>query len=426
MALVGGKNYLPDPGFDQGYHFPLDGGHKGYGIPPVVGWDPEEFMGEGSTDSRDFYLQNFMGPWDILEVQNLYESWQRTPGRALRVSSNDDGGKYLNWWVPVSTSRTYLLRYAKKVLGVGGNGTLFIKILWATAQFGLSFAQTDVGKDDRSTQVYTYEQAIIPPSIANGWPADATWARVLIYANGQGAGSTIDAFIDDVEFSILVEPPTLGVDPGDSDPGSVESEVGVWMYDALEPLAVKDEQLGYPLLALADGIGSMFQPTYDIVSDPNILLDPDRTPIDWIPWLAQFVGQPLPGDKVPDETPTAYRSRMLPYIKDPPHRRRGTVPSILEEVRKFLIPGANVYAIERQGGNMYIGSIGVVASQLLAGATVAQIQARIEQIQPAGRMITVTAITGGDWLSLRTTHTDWADVLSTYDDWAEVKANPTL
>lgn len=429
MALLAGKNYLPDPGFDQGYNFPRDGGHKGWKVPPIIGWDPEEFMGPGATDSRDWYLQNWIGPWGTLEVQDLYESWQRTPGRALRVANNYSGGTYLDWWIPVIAGRNYLLRYAKKYVNSDEvHGSLYLRILWTTSQGGLSFATTDIGADDNlNGQVYKYEEVIRPPSIEDGWTVDATWARVMIYANGRGGpDASFDAYLDDVEFSILVEPPTTGVDPEGDDQGSVESEVGVWLYDALEPLQVHEERLGYPLLGFCDGIGSMFQPTYDIVSDPNILLDPDRTPVGWIPWLSQFVGQPLPGDQLPNETPQSYRARMLPYIKDPPHRRRGTVPAILEEVKKFLIDGANIYAVERQGGNMYVGSIGVVSAQLKPGATIPQIQARIEEIQPAGRLITVTAITGGDWLSLRTTHTDWADVLSTYDDWAEVKSNPTL
>jgi hypothetical protein len=429
MALTSGKNYLPDPGFNQGYHFPRDGGSRGWNVPPVVGWDPGEFIGPGSYDTRDYYIQNNMGDWDTLEVQDLYEPWQKTPGRALRLANSYSGGSYLQWWVPVIPGRNYVLRYAKKYVSSDEvHGSLYVRILWATKQQGTSFAITEVGADDNANNtVYKYEEVISPPTVEDGWPVDATWARVTIYANGRGGPDAyFDAFLDDVEFAILVEPPTMGVGRDDDDPGSVQSEVGVWMYDALEPLHVHEERLGYPLLGFCDGIGSMFQPTYDIVSDPNILLDPDRTPISWIPWLAQFVGQPLPGDQLPDETPTAYRIRMLPYIKDPPHRRRGTVPAILEEVKKFLNPGANVYAVERQGGNMYVGSIGVVTSQLKAGATIAQIQARIEKIQPAGRLITVTAITGGDWLSLRTTHTDWADVRSTYHDWAEVRSNPTL
>jgi hypothetical protein len=201
--------------------------------------------------------------------------------------------------------------------------------------------------------------------------------------------------------------------------------VGLDLYQAMEPLTFAEERLGYPLLAFADAIGGMFQPLLDIVDDPNILLDPDRTLVGWLPWLGQFVGQQLKGDQLPTESNEAYRARVAPLIKNPPHRRRGTVPSIVDEVRSFLNPPGDIYTVERQGGNMYIGAIGVVTAQIKSGFAVADIQARVNEIEPGGRIITVSGISGATWQALRDTHTDWSDVQSTFTDWAEVKSNPT-
>jgi len=432
MPFTTGRNYLPDSGFTNGWRFPDDGGSNAWGVPPVIGFDPEEFMGEGATGTRADNFHDWLGDiWDFLEVEPLYESWQKTPGNALHIATSDAGGNYLNsGWVPIVPTRRYVLSYGKKIVDAYlPYARLYIQVFFYNQARTVQTGQLNVGEFDNAIGVYQYDHIFTPPSIASGASQDSYWARVRIKTMGAGGGSfgaNVNGYLDDIQLSAAVEPPSETTTPGKVDPGSVESEVGVWMYDALQPLQTHEERLGFPLLAFCDGIGSMFQPIYDIVADANIMLDPDRTPVGWIPWLAQFVGQPLPGDQLPDEQDAAYRARMTPYIKDPPHRRRGTVPAILEEVKKFLVPGANVYAVERQGGNMYIGSIGVISSQMLAGATLAQIQARVEQIAPAGRIITVTEITGGDWLSLRTTHTDWADVLSTYDDWAEVKANPTL
>jgi hypothetical protein len=427
MTLAIGKQFLADPAFEQGWSTSGDGGSRAWSIPPLVGYDETEW---GYTTREDVLANMNM---DVLEVQPSFESWQVTPGHALRASSSYAGGeiRFITPKIPISPTRRYVISYRKKIIGSDLHGRAFVRVSWFAFNGTTARGWNDIGRDDFDYggphPFYAYEEELRPPGVEDGWADGSYYAQVQICFNGAGGGGSgafIDALIDDVRFSILSADvleqgaPLETTDPSD--------EVGGWLYDALAPLQAHEDRLGYPLLAFCLGIGAMFQPVYDIVSDPNILLDPDRTPPGWVPWLAQFVGQPLPGEQLPSESPEAYRLRMAPYIKNPPHRRRGTVPAILEEVKKFLVDGANVYAVERQGGNMYVGSIGVVSSQLKPGMTIPMIQARIEEIQPGGRLITVTAITGGDWLSLRTTHTDWADVRTTYTDWAQVKANPTL
>jgi hypothetical protein len=125
------------------------------------------------------------------------------------------------------------------------------------------------------------------------------------------------------------------------------------------------------------------------------------------------------------ETDAAYRTAVLPDLLNPPRRRRGTVPAIVEVVQRYLNSPKTVFTVERQGGNMYVGAISVLNSQIGAGHTVAEIQAAVNAVSPAGRIITVSGITGGDWLSLRNTHATWTAVRSTFTDWAEVRSNPT-
>jgi hypothetical protein len=208
------------------------------------------------------------------------------------------------------------------------------------------------------------------------------------------------------------------------------TQVGGWVYDSLAPLAVYDKERGYPLAFWTDAIGAMFQPVLDLVDDPEILLDPNRTPVGWLPWLGQFVpgGGPIRPQRATGsspETDSAYRASVLPDLLDPPSRRRGTVPAIVEVVQRYLVAPRTVFTVERQGGNMYVGTISVLSSQIAAGHTVAEIQAAVNKVAPAGRIITVSAITGSNWQALRDTHTDWADVRSTFTDWAEVRSNPT-
>jgi hypothetical protein len=72
--------------------------------------------------------------------------------------------------------------------------------------------------------------------------------------------------------------------------------VGFGVYEALRPIADPyDPSRGYPLLAYALGIGSMLQELEDIVDHPEYLLDPDKTPAKWVPWLGQFIDAGIPG-----------------------------------------------------------------------------------------------------------------------------------
>lgn len=125
------------------------------------------------------------------------------------------------------------------------------------------------------------------------------------------------------------------------------------------------------------------------------------------------------------ETDAEMRARVSPEIKNPSHYRRGTVPAIMDEVTKRLNTGATAFITERVASSAYNGTIAVLNSSIKAGETVATIQAAVNKVKPAGRIITVSGITGGDWQSLRDTHTDWNDVRSTFVDWAEVRSNPT-
>lgn len=214
-------------------------------------------------------------------------------------------------------------------------------------------------------------------------------------------------------------------------PEPAMTTVGGWIYDSLRPVAEPyDEARGYPLAVYADAIGAMFQPVLDLVDDPSALVDPNRAPVDWLQWLGQFVpgGSPIrPQRKTggSPETDADYRSAVIPNLIDPPSRRRGTVPAIAQNVQQFLNPPKTVITVERVGGNMYIGTISVISSQIRPGYTIADIQARVNAIQPAGRIITVSGITSSNWQALRDTHATWTAVRSTFADWAEVRSNPT-
>src|SRR5687768_9401506 len=111
--LIAGQQYLPDVGFEEGYNFPGDGGSRGWGVPPVLGYDEVEF-----GDTRENWLAG--RSYTVLETQPLFEDWQQTPGNALRVETSEVGGVYMDRTIPILPSRRYLLSFGKKILSVGG------------------------------------------------------------------------------------------------------------------------------------------------------------------------------------------------------------------------------------------------------------------------------------------------------------------
>lgn len=78
------------------------------------------------------------------------------------------------------------------------------------------------------------------------------------------------------------------------------STFGQQLYDDMQPLAYQDAQLGWPLLTLCGGMGTVFQPIDDLCRDTthsgpgwSQVMDVDWCPGPLLPWLGQFVGVPV-------------------------------------------------------------------------------------------------------------------------------------
>ena len=163
----------------------------------------------------------------------------------------------------------------------------------------------------------------------------------------------------------------------------------------------------------------MFQELDDIVNHPEDLVQPDRAPAKWLPWLGQFIGAGIP----PGGSGNVDADRAA--IKDPPRRRRGTVDAILEEVSVGLQPGAVIFYSERDvGGSAYHGQITVRQSDLRPGESLSTIRTRVLRAKPSLVLIDVYVTTGGDYAALRTTHATYAQVTSVFKDYDEVRRNP--
>lgn len=171
----------------------------------------------------------------------------------------------------------------------------------------------------------------------------------------------------------------------------------------------------------------MLQPILDIVDDGDdgepgwsVILDADRAPVEWLPWLAQFVGVRL----IAGLTEEAKRLR----IKGTGGFKRGRPESIRNAARQFLIgpdgtpESATVDLVERPGGNAYRMQLTVLASEVPPGVTADTIRKAVLEQKPGGIVLNpVSIVEGDDYLTLRDDNASYDDVDSRYTDYTDAE-----
>lgn len=193
------------------------------------------------------------------------------------------------------------------------------------------------------------------------------------------------------------------------------------LYSALRPLAEADEANGWALAHVCVAIARMLDTVADLSRDDEargrpgwaIALDPDATPAEWLPWLAQFVGVTVPVS-LPED---ARRLR----IRETDGFKRGTPAAVRGAARQHLTGTGTVYLTERHG-SPYLVTVATVAGETPSPAAV---NAALQQQKPAGLILTHAVVVGGDFNALRDTHPDFADVTATFSDFDDLRADPT-
>jgi hypothetical protein len=113
------------------------------------------------------------------------------------------------------------------------------------------------------------------------------------------------------------------------------------LYDAMQPLAQRDEELGNPLAAFCEAIGVPFEwvVTYALDSDTatgwSLLMSPWTCPAEGLAWLGQFVGVKL----VPGSSEASQRQQIaahLGFARGTPGAIRGAVGATLTGTKTVL------------------------------------------------------------------------------------------
>lgn len=183
------------------------------------------------------------------------------------------------------------------------------------------------------------------------------------------------------------------------------------LYASLAPLAGEDDANAWALAKFCAALGVMFQPIEDVSSDTaegpgwSAVVDVDRAPDSWLPWLAQFVGVTV----VPGSTPAEQRVR----IKGTDGFSRGTPDALRAALAPTLTGSKTVYFRERDAGDAYRLEVVTVASQTPdAAASEAALRAQ----KPGGIVLAFRTTTGQDYEEIATQGT-YADVRDLYPDY---------
>jgi len=211
----------------------------------------------------------------------------------------------------------------------------------------------------------------------------------------------------------------------------VVSDAAERLWSSLGPWMRADgEDTGWALLTLCEGFIGQAQSILSIVEDDDdgnpgwsSVMDVDRAPVEWLPWLAQFVGVRMVAGL--DEAAMRLRIRSADGFD------RGTPESIKAAARQFLIgpdgthDTATVDLIERHG-SAYRLTVTVHEAELMPGVTADQIYAAVREQKPAGLILNPVSVVGGDdYLTLRDENASYTAVRSRYTDYGDVETPMT-
>src|SRR4051812_28505950 len=117
------------------------------------------------------------------------------------------------------------------------------------------------------------------------------------------------------------------------------------LYAAMDPLAWLDGTVGWSLAHFCAAQGVMFQDVEDLARDTaegpgwSVVMDVERCPDDWLPWLAQFVSVVI----IPGSTPAQMRAQIIARLG----WQRGTPAAIRAAAQATLTGSQTVYFRER-------------------------------------------------------------------------------
>jgi hypothetical protein len=207
---------------------------------------------------------------------------------------------------------------------------------------------------------------------------------------------------------------------------------GQEIYDAIAPLMESDQpgrsdaDNGYVGAILSGAFATMVDPVSDIVRDQAdgtpgyaVLFDPDALVTigrpEWLPWLAQFVGDSQAVLAAPDV------ATKKAIIKTPLNFTRGRPSTIVAAAQNTLTGAKTVLLNKFLGGNSNALGITTITSQTPnPTATINAIMA----VMPAWIVPTISVVTGGDYATLAASHSSYSLMEAAHTHYSDIPTNP--
>lgn len=198
------------------------------------------------------------------------------------------------------------------------------------------------------------------------------------------------------------------------------SELTEQIYASLGAFAKLDPANDYHLLRHTEAWARpMLGDLYEIVRDRDdrpgwaVLFDPDEAPAEALPYLAQFPGATL--------TESMTEAERRAEIKNPSGWRRGTLPSMIQAIKRALTGSKIVLIEERFNGSAYRIWVRTIEGETPDPAAT---EAAMLSQKPVGIVPLYEVVVGLSWNDLEDDYGTWADVEAAFDDWAEVVSTP--
>jgi len=202
-------------------------------------------------------------------------------------------------------------------------------------------------------------------------------------------------------------------------PRPVVGSVAEDLFAALGPWAWEDEASAtWQLLELCQGIGVTLQDIEDVIRDSDqgpgwsAVLDADRAPAAWLPWLAQFVGVRLRQGLAPEVAREAIKG-MVGF-------RRGSPGALRAAAQQYLTGNKYVIINERVGGNAYQLAIRTITAETPDPDLV--LNAILEQ-KPAGIVLDYATVDAHTYDTLDSAFGTYDDVDAAYTSYDNADAN---
>lgn len=176
-----------------------------------------------------------------------------------------------------------------------------------------------------------------------------------------------------------------------------------------------------PLLILCQALIGGLQPIEDLIRDTpdgpgwSSIVDPDRAPSEWLPWLTNPIG--MAGHHHDELSEADFRE----HLKGGHVQRRGSPDAIRSAPAPFLSGTKTVFLVERHGDAYHL-TVAVRDSEVV---DFNRARRAIESQKPSGIKLSIVRITGGDYLTLAATHASYSTLLDVYPTYADIPLNPS-